>query len=433
MKAKEIFLLILIILAGVIFYYAHTEKIHLNFGWEEGDFLVAGEEYTYEESQAVEPPFPASLRLVNAHGDVEIQGTDEERITITLQKRIWRREEAQAKEVSDKLHITLSKGELVLAVSTNRNDFKRRNFETNFRLSVPKRMAVELENSYGTVNIGQVKTCAVVNSHGKTIISDIAGDAAVENRYEDVEVENIQGNCRVESGHAEVVVNGVSGTLKVDHSYGNIRLENIGQNVEVLSSHSELLGRHLPGTIDCQGSYEKVTLIDIGPARVQGHHWDTEIYGAKGDLYIKDSYAQVRVSDIEGNLTIEGKNVEIFGKQVIGKEIVLSSSYENIDLAEFSGKTTISLSHGGLILKPLALAQSIEVKNVYSDITLYWPGEGKYPFEAQVRGGDIDWNMREQLDHRQENGQTVVKAFSGEKEKPSIFLSTSYGDIRVEQ
>ena len=432
MKAKEVILLILIIFAGVIFYYAHNEKIRLNFSWDE-DFLVTGEEFTSEESQVVEPPFPSKLRLVNAHGDVEIQGTDEERMTITLQKKIWRRKESQAKEVSDKLHVTLSKGELLLAVSTNRNDFSRRNFETNFRLSLPKHMALEVDNSYGTVKIGQVQTCAVVNSHGKTIISDVAGDVAVENRYEDVEIENIQGNCRVDNSHAAVLVSGVKGTLKVDHSYGDIRLENIGQGVEVLSSHSGLLGQHLPGPIDCQGSYEKLTLIDVGPAKIQGHHWDTEVQGARENLYIKNSYAQVSVSDVQGNLTIDGKNVEIFGKRVIGTEIRLSSSYENIDLDEFSGKTTIALSHGGLSLKPLALTQSIDVKNVYSDITLVWPGEGKYPFEAQVRGGDIDWNMRENLDHRQENGQTVVKAFSGEKDKPSIFLSTSYGDIRIEQ
>jgi len=432
MKAKEVFLLIFIIIAGVIFYYAQTDKIGLNFGWED-DFLVTGEEFTYEESQVLEPPFAAKLRLLNAHGDVEIQGTDEERMTITLQKRIWRRKESQAKEVSDRLHMTLTKGELAVTVSTNRTEFKKRNFETNFRLSIPKNMAVELENSYGAADIRRVKTCQVVNNHGRVGISEVSGDATVENRYEDVEVENVQGNCRLDSSHSDVSIRGVNGALKIDHSYGKIRLENIGRDVEVMSSHSEVVGQHLPGEVDCQGSYEKLTLVDIGPATIRGHHWDTEVQGAKEYLQIKNSYAEVRVSDVQGNLSVEGNNVEIFGNRVVGSEILLSSTYENIDLSEFSGKTSISLSHGGLILKPLALTQPIDVKNLYSDITLYWPGELKYPFEGQVRGGAIDWNVQGEPDLRQENGLTVVKAFGGEKDKPGIFLSTSYGDIRIEQ
>ncbi len=113
MKGKEIVLLILIIVAGVIFYYAQTGKFHFGLNWED-DFFFTGEEYTYEESQVVEPPLAARLQLTNAHGDVEIQGTDEERVTITLQKKIWRRNEEQAKEVSDKLHMTITKGDLLL-------------------------------------------------------------------------------------------------------------------------------------------------------------------------------------------------------------------------------------------------------------------------------------------------------------------------------
>jgi len=432
MKGKEIVLLILIIVAGVIFYYGQTGKFHFGLNWED-DFFFTGEEYTYEETQVVEPPLAARLQLTNAHGDVEFQGTDEERVTITLQKKIWRRTEEQAKEVSDRLHMTINKGDLLLKVSTNRTDFKRRNFETHFRLRLPKSMAVEVENSHGTAKIAQVKSVSLVNSHGKVSISDIAGDVTAENSYEDVEVENIRGNCQVDSRHSSVFVSDVQGKAKIDHAYGNIRLESISQPVEVRSSHSQLYGQGLAAGVDSEGSYEKLTLIDVGPSKIWGHHWDVEVEDARDNLYIKNSYAVVRVSDLKGNLTVDGRNVEIFANKVVANEIQLTSSYENIELAEFSGKTTISLAHGGLILKPMALTQPIEVRDVYSDITLYWPAQDRYPFEGQVRGGSIDWTLLEKPDSRHENGLTTLRAFGSERDKPSILLSTTYGDIRIER
>jgi RNA polymerase sigma-70 factor (ECF subfamily) len=137
--------------------------------------------------------------------------------------------------------------------------------------------------------------------------------------------------------------------------------------------------------------------------------------------------------DIQGNLRVDGKSVDIYGKLITGQEIYISSSYENIELLDFSGRTTILLSHGDLVLQPSPLAYPVEIKNEYSSIRLYWPTGEKYPFEAQVKGGDIKWNLAEELSLKKENSLSVVKAFVNETEKPSIFLSTTYGDIRIEQ
>ncbi len=432
MKGKEILLLILIVVAGVVFYYAQTGRFHIGLEWED-DFFLGGEQYTFEESQSVEPPFASTLRLTNAHGDVEILGTDDPGMTITLQKQVWRRHEEEAKDVASKLHIIIDKKEGLVSLSSNRNDFKRRNFRTHFRLRLPKTMSVEVENSYGTASIARVQSVSIVNSHGQVAVSDVAGDVTSENSYEDVEVENIGGNCRVDGRHSSVTVRGVRGSANIDHAYGGIRLENIAGRVQVKSTHSDLHGQGLASGADCEGSYEKVTLIDVGPIKAWGHHWDVEVQGGRGNLYVKDSYATVRITDLKGNLTVDGRNVEVFADRVAADEIQITSSYENIELTEFSGKTTVSLAHGDLILKPVALSQPIEVRDVYSDITLYWPAEGRFPFEGQVRGGDILWNLLEKPDSRHENGLTTLRAFGGETNKPAISLSTTYGDIRVER
>ena len=143
MKAKEIILLVLIIAAGVIFYHAHTGKF--DFSIDFGDGIYWGlEEFTYEESQEIEPPFPAQLHLINSHGEIEIHGTEESKITVNFQKRIWRKNEEQAREVTEELKMIIDKSEGQIKISTNRDEFRKKKFETDFKISIPKDMNVEV-------------------------------------------------------------------------------------------------------------------------------------------------------------------------------------------------------------------------------------------------------------------------------------------------
>jgi hypothetical protein len=50
MRSKEIFFLILLIAAGVFFYYAYTDKLDWEIEWGD-DFLFKLEEFEFEESQ----------------------------------------------------------------------------------------------------------------------------------------------------------------------------------------------------------------------------------------------------------------------------------------------------------------------------------------------------------------------------------------------
>jgi len=104
-----------------------------------------------------------------------------------------------------------------------------------------------------------------------------------------------------------------------------------------------------------------------------------------------------------------------------------------VDLADFAGKTTIVLSHGNITLAPLALTGPIEVRSTYSPITFYWPGEGRYPVEAQTKSSDIQWNLPGSVSHEEKDSLTVVRAFPEVSDKPRILLSTTYGDIHFEK
>jgi len=431
MKAKEIVLLIFIIAAGVFFYHAKTGKLEID--WNLGDYIgLDFEEYSFLESQVIEPPFPASLRIINAHGNVEIIGTEDDKITITLEKKIWRRNEEEAKKVAENLHSHINRDDLAVTLTTNRDEFRKRNFETNFRLTIPLKMNIDVTNSYGLVKASRVGTASIQNPHGQVVVSEVSGKLKIENSYEDIELENIHSACDLKTRHSTVSANLVEGEMAIEVSHGLIRLQKVGQKITIASTHTEVVGEDLAGPLDIQNSYEKVSLAHVGPTKIEGHHSTIEADDVNGNLEIRDNYESARLSKVRGNLNISGKNLAVSGKNVVGDEIYISSSYENVELTDFSGKTTVLNSHGDVILDPLPLTGPIEARCEYSTITFYWPEGEQYPLEAQTKNGDIHWRLPGEMAIEEKDNLRLARAFLDLKEKPRILLATTYNDILIE-
>jgi DUF4097 and DUF4098 domain-containing protein YvlB len=433
MRFREVLLVIVLLAAGVVVYQAQTGKWDLHFGWSEGDWIGFGKEYTYEETQVFEAPIPSSLEVVNSHGWVEIRGADQETVQLTFQKKIWRRDEADAKAIADKLKYKVEKTADRLSLSTNREEFTKRNFETGFILVVPRRLAIKVENSYGLVKAIALKEAEVRNRHGEVFVSDIEGACILESSYEAIETQNLKGGCRVTNRHADIKVLSVAGDLQVDQAYGEVRFEDIGGKVEVTGSHSEVNGRRVQGSVSVESSYEQISVTDAGALKVRARHCPVEATDIRGNLDVETTYEPVTATNVGGDLRVSGNNVEVIASGIKGQDISVSTSYENVDLADFSAKVGVTLRHGRLVLRPSDLKFPIDVRNEYGDIDFYWPAGEASPFEAQTRGGSIHWELAEKPSLEKTNGTSLVKAFVEKSGRPGVFLSTSYGDILIQE
>lgn len=432
MKAKEIILLILIIVVGILFHQLYTGKIDVYFDLDD-DFVVVSNEFDYEDYQELEPPFPALLQVENSYGDVEIQGTSEEKITVTLHKKIWRRKEDAAREIADELKMVIQEQADRVVISTNKDEFRSKNFKLSFKISVPMSMDVVVSNSYGSVEVSDLRNTDITNRNGEIHASNISGQLSLNNSYKTIEVENIDADLELESHNSSVYVSKVKGKAHIVHRYGDIQLDDISGDVKVEGSHSEIHGENLTGPVELESSYKKITLINVGPTKIKGYSSTIEVEGAEKLLDVKNDYGKVQVTSIDGDLVIEGKNLEVTGKSIIGDKIDITSSYRDIELTEFSGKTTIVLSNGEIILDPYPLTHPIEVKGEYANIRLRWPLGKKYRFEAKVKNGEIEWGLPDEISVQEEDHTRTITAFIQEKESPSISLSTSYRTIWVEQ
>ncbi len=431
MKFREILLLGLLLVAGLVIYQVQTGHWDLQFLWDE-DFIGLGREFTYEVTEDFDTPLPSSIEIVNSHGWVVIEGTDRESAQLTFRKRVRRKDEAAAREIADRIRYFVERSEERLSFSTNREEFRKRNFETGFILTVPRGTSVTVNNSYGEVRLSDVREATVDNRHGSVALARIEDFASVDNSYEDVDVEYVGGGCRIITKHSEVKTFSIAGGLIIENRYGRIRIEDAGQSVEIRAEHTEIRGRRIPGTVDIETSYENITLGEVGETRIRARHSSVDADDVRGDLDVQTTHERVKATNVRGNLSVTGSNVAVSVRSVAGDKIAVETSYEDVDMAEFSAEVKITTRNGNVVLRPSSLAYPMSVEAEYGAIRFFWPEGEEAPIEARSRGGDVTWALDVEPTLRSSNGESVVKAFQNLTDKPPISLFSTYRDIRIE-
>jgi hypothetical protein len=435
MKFKELVLVIVLVLAGLVLFQFKTGRWNFdefNWNWDE-DLGFVGREITAEETRTIEGPLPAALEIQNGHGWVEVRGGDQDFAQLTFKKVVWRRNEEEARDIAAQIKYSLTTAADKLTLATNRDEFRRKNFETGFVLTVPRSMIVHVVNAYGAVRIEAVKEATVRNRNGEIYASNVDGPCVLESSYEDIEVNVIKGTCRILNRNGDVRAASVTGDLWVDTSYARIRVQDAGGKADLRGSNTDVEALRVAGEVTVDTSYEKVLLTDVGPAKVTGHNMSVTAENVRGDLDVQTSYDAVRATHVEGRLIVEASNSSVSATDIAGPSISVKTSYENVSLAGFSAETSVVCHNGNITLEPRDLKLAMDVRNEYGTITLIWPAGERARLEARSKGGEVHWGLSDKPDLDETNGVSLVKAFSQAAAAPLIYLSTAYDSIRIEE
>ncbi len=433
MKFREVLLVIFLILAGLVVYQVETG--HWNFdlmwGWD-GDFGGFGREYVTEETRTIEAPLPPAIEVLNGHGWVEVRGGDQDAIQLTFKKVVWRRTDEEARDVAGRIKYALATAADKLTLSTNRDEFRKKNFETGFVLTVPKAMIVRISNGYGVVRVEGVKEATVLNRHGELYAANVDGPCVLETSYEDLDAQDIRGECRATNSHGDVLVVSISGDLEIETSYARVRVEDAGGKAALRGSNIDVTARRIAGAVTVETSHEKVFLSDVGPAVVTGNNMAVSAENVRGDLEVRTSYEEVRVTGVRGGLTVDAHNSLVSARGIGGDKISVRTSYDSVTLADFSAEATVVCRNGDVTLEPLDLGHGMDVRNEYGSISLVWPDGETARLEARSKGGSVSWGLPGRPDVDQTNGESLVKAFTSNAAAPLIYLSAEYDDVRIE-
>ncbi|MBM3312891.1 MAG: DUF4097 domain-containing protein [Candidatus Aminicenantes bacterium] len=354
-------------------------------------------------------------------------------MTIRFKKRIYRRNRADAQKIADELKMVVNRAGDRLVLSTNRDSFRRRPFETDFRVSVPAGTPVLVRNSYGLVQVAGTGNTDVSNPHGEVTAADIRGEFVLDTSYEPVTVDGVRGPAHLSCPHARAVVKNVQGELVIGHAHGELRLEGIDGKLTVNGRNSKIIARGLGAAAEIRTTYEPVTITRAGALTIRGHHNDIAVTGAAGLCDITNAYGTVRVDDLAGDLKVDARNTAVIGRRLRDGTVSVVTTYEDVELLGFSGGATVAFSHAKLILGPDALAGPLDVRGESGDIRFIWPPSGtRHPFQAEAKQGTIFWGLADPPSVATTNGTSVTKAFLDETSAPLVSIKTTYGDVRVE-
>ena len=433
MKFREVLLVIVLILGGLVLYQVKTGHWNLDGDWGWANDIGFGQEVVTEETRTIEAPLPPAIEIQNGQGRVEVRGGDQDFAQLTFKKVVWRRKKEEAQEIAGQIKYTLTTAADKLTLSTNRDEFPKKNFETTFVLTVPKSMVVSVTNAYGFVRVEGVREATVRNRNGEVYASNVDGPCVLETSYDDLEAREIKGPCRIVNKNGSVLAASVTGDLIVETSYARIRVEDIGGKADLRASNTSVEALRVAGAVTVETSYEKVTLADVGPAKVVGHNMAVVAGKVRGDLEVRTSYESVRVDGVEGRLLVDANNAAVTATGVAGPTISVTTSYDNVSLTDFSAETTVVCRNGNVTLEPRDLKSALDVRNENGAIDLVWPSGEKARLEARSKGGEVKWGLSDRPDVDETDGVSLVKAFSANAAAPLVFLSTTYDHIRIQE
>jgi hypothetical protein len=430
MKTREIFLLLLIILVGLAISVYYSGRIHfLELNWPE--FLVEGESFSFEETKRIEPPLPELLTVNNPRGEVIVNPGESENIEIYWEKQVWARNGDEARRKEEKINLQTEKKASELVVKPSQPEGEKIRYRSNLRIIAPASLALNIENSHGLVSLAGFKKARVHNAHGQVKVSHLAGELLINNRHGDISLDDIGGPVEIFNRHGEIVILKASEKVKIEASYGHLDIDEAAGGLEIKAEHLSVSGRRIKGPADISTSYEPVDLKEIGAARISNRYGLVRIDGARGELTIENRYSPIEIANLEGNLSLSGKNTRIRGQSIRGQVINIDTSYDNVELEDFEGETSIFIRHGNVSAQPASLKFKFNFEGSYSSLRFLWPAAEKASTEISVRSGKILWQLDEPVNQFESNGETILRAFWNDKTAPLIRIKTSYGQVAI--
>ena len=264
-------------------------------------------------------------------------------MTVLFRKHVWRKDKADAQAVADELKLIVNREGDRLVLSTNRDDFKRRNFETDFKIIVPAGTPVLVKNSYGPVKVRETGAAELINPHGRVSARPIGGRLVLEDAMRTSSSDGVQGDCRIDASHGQVIVQNVQGDLLVENTYGSVRAEKVAKKLTISGSHSEITAADLQGPVEIESSYETVRLTRAAdgqdprqPLRYRpGRHQGT----GRRDRRSREPDGR----GLQGGLKIEGRDFGVPAETSAARKSACRRPIRNVRLLDFTGPLTVSL------------------------------------------------------------------------------------------
>jgi DUF4097 and DUF4098 domain-containing protein YvlB len=315
--AGGVFLLIFLIVTGL----AATSTSNINWrglhdeiGWDEGDLdNLFGESFSYTDQ--MEEAFPAggSLRVVSDRGAVNIQVSDDNKIKVSIEKKVHADNQQAADKYNEGTKPTITVSDKVVNLNANTQAAGDHGVATDMTITIPRRAPVTVSTRRGDVTInGRAGDINVSNQHGDVNLDDIQGNANLSVQHSSVKASNISGDLSVEGRVDDITISDIKGAAHLNGEFmESVRLSNVAKGVTFKSSRTDLEFSKLDGNLDLDSGDLRASSLS-GPSRLITKSKDIVLDQVSGDLRLEDTNGSVEVHVSKmGNLQIANRSGDV--------------------------------------------------------------------------------------------------------------------------
>ncbi len=316
--AGGVFLVLVIIVCGLTATQAtrfNWGEVRDNLNIEDSDLdNMFGETYNFDDHLEQDVPSSiTSLRVSDDHGAVRVSVANDNKITVSLRKRVGAENKGDADKYNSqtKPTITTSGGVLILDARTQGSG--DHGVQSDLDISIPRKLALNLTSRRGDVSVtGRDGEVQINTQHGDVAVEDINGNVKLNLEKSSAKVEQVSGDVHIDGRLNEIEVTDVKGALQLDGDFQeSVKLARIGKNVSFKSSRTDLEFSRIDGELDLDSDDLHADQI-TGPLHLTTRSKQIRLEEISGDVRVQDDNGGVEVSMRSlGNVQIDSRNGDI--------------------------------------------------------------------------------------------------------------------------
>jgi DUF4097 and DUF4098 domain-containing protein YvlB len=283
------FLVVLICLIGLAaFQMRKPDTWWRNTDWSRGFDNAFGEQHDYSVNVTQKKVGAAPHILIeNFRGDAKLAAVDGDAITVGGHKTVRASKDdlADRADADTPVDVVVEGKNVIIRCNQSRAP-NRTTVTTNLDITVPRDASVEIDGSYGDLDVAGVNGDLVLRSGNAGVrVQDIGGSITVDTRAGDlVRCTNVKGAVNLRGHGSDIELNKIAGQVTINGEYsGTISLRALSQPVRLQNSRTDLQLASIPGEVRLdRGS---LNIQDaIGPIHLDAHSTDVTLEGITNTL-----------------------------------------------------------------------------------------------------------------------------------------------------
>jgi DUF4097 and DUF4098 domain-containing protein YvlB len=375
--AGGVLLIIFLVVAGLMATEAY------NFNWDEirNQMHIEGADmpwwgHTYDYNADLQQTFPpgATLRVTNTRGAVNLTTSNDNRLHVTVHKRINSESQQDAEKWDKSTQPQINVTGQTVTLNANNKGAGDHWVSSDLDIAVPRKASVVLSTSHGDISImGRDGNADVTSQNGDVSVTDLNGHLTLDLQHSSARVSQVSSDVTIQGRANDVSIEDVKGTVHLDGDFmESVKLSRIAKPVSFKSTRTDMDFSQLNGYLNLDSGDLEATSI-TGPFRLRTRSKDIMLNGISNEVHVQN----------------ENGAVEVHVNKL-----------------------------GGL-----------DVKNAKGDIRIFVPAKSGFQLEAQAHDGEIQSDFTDLKINNGDNHSSANGSVNGGG--PRMTLENEHGTIEI--